>query len=98
MYIIKVMKRKDASSIVVAIWLAMSLMQLTSIPTYRLSNWISGWGAHDWSGLYGSGAPGADWRNEYLNPFVSFLIQVIALEILIRLFVFIHPLFVRKKK
>lgn len=98
MYIIKVMKRKDASSVLVAIWLAMSLMQLTSIPTYRLSNWISGWGAHNWNGLYGGGAPGSDWRSEYLSPVVSFLVQVIVFEILIRLFILVHPVFVRKKK
>ncbi len=97
MYITKVLKRKDAASLVVAIWLAMSLMQLTSLPTLRITSWITGLGAHNWQGMYGGG-PGSDWRTEYLAPVVSFIVQVIALEILIRLYVMLYPLVVRKKK
>jgi len=98
MYIVKVMKRKDAASVVIAIWLAMALMQLTSIPTIRLSNWLTGLGANNWQGPYGGGGPSYDWRSEYLSPVVSFLVQVVVLEILIRLFVWVHPMFVSKKK
>jgi len=96
MYIVKVMKRRDAASIVVAIWLAMSLIQLTSLPTFQLTNWLTGLGAHNWNGNFGG--PGPDWRSAYLGPFVTFLVQVVALEILIRLFVWVHPMFVRKRK
>jgi hypothetical protein len=94
MYIVKVLKRKDAASVVLAIWLAMGLMQLTSMPVFRLANKISGIGSSNYNNFGGYGG----WRNEYLNPFVTFALQVILLEILIRLFVWAHPLFVRKKK
>ena len=96
MYIIKVLKRKDASSIVVAIWLALSLNQITSLPVFRLADFISGIGAINYNGMYGGGPAG--WRTEYLNPVVSFVLQVIVLEILIRIFVSVRPMFVRKRK
>ena len=84
MYIIKVLKRKDASSVVVAIWLALSLNQITTLPVFRLADLISGIGASNYSGMYGGGATG--WRTEYFNPIVSFVLQIVVLEILIRLF------------
>ncbi len=95
MYVIKVLKRKDAASVVIAIWLAMQLMQLTTTPTSRLIGKITGLGD---SGYQSYGGYGGGWRNEYLYPFVSFVVQLIALEILIRVFTFVHPLVVRKKK
>ncbi len=96
MYIIKVLKRKDAASIIVAIWIAMSLNQIIFLPTLRLSNWVTGLGDKNYSNMYG-GVNGG-WRNEFLNPVVSFVVQILLLEILIRLFVIVHPWFVRKKK
>lgn len=96
MYIIKVLKRKDAASIIVAISIALTLNGLVIMPSFRLANWVSGIGDKNFNSMYGGGSPG--WRNEYLNPLASFLIQIIVLEILIRLFVWVHPMFVRKKK
>ena len=96
MYIVKVMKRKDAASVLVAVVLAMILQQLLFMPTMRLTTLISGIGDPNYNSMYGGGGPG--WRNEYVNPVVSFVVQVLVLEILIRLFVLIHPLLVRKKK
>lgn len=96
MYIIKILKRKDAASVIVAIWIALSLNMLVSLPTYRLANWVAGIGDKNFNSMYGGGSPG--WRNEYLNPVVSFILQIIVLEILIRLFVWVHPMLVRKSK
>lgn len=95
MYIIKVLKRRDAASVIIAIWIALSLNMLVSLPTYRLANWVAGIGTSNYNGMYG---PSQGWRNEYLNPVVSFVLQIIVLEILIRLFVWVHPMFVRKRK
>ena len=96
MYITKVLKRKDASSVIVAIWLAILLQQALYLPTFRLADKISGIGDSNYQAMYGS--PGQGWRNEYLNPIVTVILSVVILEISIRLFVLIHPLFVRKSK
>ncbi len=96
MYITKVLKRKDASSVIVAIWLAFLLQQALYLPTFHLVDMISGIGDSHYQGMYGAGSPG--WRNEYLNPIVTVLLNIIVIEILIRLFVVMHPLFVRKSK
>jgi len=95
MYIVKVLKRKDAASVIVAICVAMSLTQLTTIPVFRLANWLSGLGDPNFQGYYGNSA---NWRNDYLSPAISVVLQLVVLEILVRLFVWVHPLFVRKKK
>lgn len=96
MYIIKVLKRKDAASVILAIWTAMQLMQLTAVPTSRLVGKLTGIG--DSSFQYYGGYGVSSWRNEYLSPFISFIVQVVALEVLIRVFVWLHPYLVRKSK
>jgi hypothetical protein len=70
------MKRKDASSVVVAVTLALILWQLLPALTGHLANKISG--LNDVTG---------DWKAVYLMPVVAALLQVILLEIVIRLYV-----------
>lgn len=95
MYIVKVMKRKDASSVVVAILLAMMLSQLLMFVTGELSAKISGLNNEDGGFYYGAGG---DWKVTYLQPFVSVLLQLLALEVLLRLVVWLRPMFVRKQR
>jgi hypothetical protein len=93
MYIVKVLKRKDAASVTVAIYLAMALIQSLYMPVYQLSDKLSRIGVEQ-----GDNWQGAGWRSAYLGPFIQLILLVVVLEILIRLFVWAHPLFVRKRK
>lgn len=96
MYIIKVLKRKDAASVIVAIWLALALNQLTTMPVYKLAGKISGMGDSKYNSMYSYS--GAGWRSEYLEPVVVFVLGLLILEVLIRVFVTVHPMVVRKRK
>ncbi len=94
MYVVKVLKRKDASSVVVAVWFAFQLVQLTSMVSQRAINWLSGLGDSSYSASYMTGG----WRAEYWNPVASLLVQLVVLEVVIRLFVVLHPMLVKKSK
>jgi len=96
MYIVKVLKRKDAASIIVAIWIAMALSQSLYAPVFQLSYRISQLGTTNDSNGFGGLNQGL--RMEYLNPLVGLLLQLIVIELLIRLFVWVHPMLVRKQK
>lgn len=78
MVLIKILKRKDASSVVVAILIAMIVAQPLSIMTMRLAAKV----AYVSSGPYGYGGPGGGWKNEYLFPLVWAVVQILVLEIL----------------
>ncbi len=95
MYIIKVLKRRDASSVIVAVFIAFALTTWLPSLLGRLSGWISGISDGQY---YSYSMPGADWQTTYLQPTVFFLLQLLALEVLLRLVVWIHPIFVRKSK
>ena len=95
MYTIKVLKRRAAASVIAAIWIAMALTQALYQPIFQLSNKLSQIGAEKQNDYYG---PNLGWRYAYLNPFISLVLELVVLEVLIRLFVWIHPLFVRKRK
>jgi hypothetical protein len=91
MYIVKVMKRRDAASVLVAIVLAMAVNQFLMMVSGDLTGRIVG----ESEGFYGGGS---DWKDAYLYPAVWMLLQVVALEVLLRLVVWLRPLFVRKQK
>jgi len=77
---IKVLKRKDASSVVVAVVIALILSQLLPILAADLSGTLSG--AAD--GQYVSYAyPGAGWQEQYLQPVLSAVLQLLILEVLL---------------
>lgn len=95
MYIIKLLKRKDASSVIVAIYIAMALGTWLPSTVGKLSGWISGVSDGQY---YSYSIPGAGWQTAYLQPAVFFLLQLIALELLLRLIVWVHPMLVRKNK
>lgn len=83
MVLVKILKRKDASSVLVAIVLAMIVAQPLSMMTMRLASKI----ASANNGQYGFSGPGGGWKNEYLFPLVWAVLQIIILEILAWVFV-----------
>ncbi|HET7320046.1 MAG TPA: hypothetical protein VFI84_00495 [Candidatus Saccharimonadales bacterium] len=84
MILVKVLKRKDASSVIVAILVAMIVSQLLTFVTARWSAWLSGQGSR-----YGYATPGSGWKGEYLFPVVSALVQLLVLEIIVRLYIWV---------
>ena len=90
---IKVLKRKDAASVIVAIVVAMIIGQVLPIVTAELTNWLTG----VTEGGFSYAIPGADWKTQYLNPVVSAAVQLAALEVLVWLYVLGHSLVTKKK-
>lgn len=88
MYVIKVLKRKDASSVVVAIALALIAYQMLPALTSDLATYLSGIETDSVT----------EWRESVVFPLVNGLLQVILLEAIVRLVVHIRPLFVSKKR
>ena len=78
MVITDVLKRRDAASIVVAVVLALIIFQPLAGLVSELSATLSG---------TENVLPEADWRERYLEPVVSALLQVALLEVVVRLFV-----------
>jgi len=78
MVLVKMLKRRDASSVLVAILVALIVWQPLAEETARLSAKISGVSG----GQYAYSAPGAGWKGEYLMPLVSVVVQLLVLEIL----------------
>ena len=94
MHIVKLLKRRDAASLIVAIYLAQALHQLVMMQSYSLGTRLAYVGSNDTQNMFGGGG----WRNEYLSPIISFVIQIVFLEVIIRLFVWVHPMLVSKRK
>jgi hypothetical protein len=94
MYVVKVLKRKDASSVVVAILLALMVSQMLMMVTNDLTTWLSGLKGEEG---FGYGSFSGDWKVMYLQPLVSVIVQLVALEVLIRLIVMVRSAVVRKK-
>jgi hypothetical protein len=95
MYTSKVLKRKDASSVMVAVVMAFAFVSfLTSIsarPAGLLLNLDDGsYAAYSF--------PGSGFVGTYVYPLVVLLLQLLFLEISIRLIVWLRPLVVRKKR
>jgi hypothetical protein len=84
MVLVKILKRRDASSVVVAVLVAMILAQPISDVTTRLAAKISS--LHN--GQYvGYAYPGSGWKGEYLYPVIWAVLQLILLEILAWIYV-----------
>ncbi len=79
MILVKILKRKDASSVVIAVLIAMILTQPLGEVTSHLAGTISNLN----DGQYISfSMPGAGWKGEYLYPVVWVVLQLVLLEIL----------------
>lgn len=77
MVLIKILKRRDAASVVIAVVLAFLLIQLLSSLTMRTAALLAGL---DTNIFGGNGGPGGGWRAEYLQPVVSFFLSILLLE------------------
>jgi hypothetical protein len=75
----RVLKRKDASSVVVAVVVALIVSQWLPSMVADLSNSISG----TEQGMTAAYSYAKDWQEQYLQPSVFAVLQLVALEILI---------------
>ncbi|HEX7368280.1 MAG TPA: hypothetical protein VF261_01330 [Candidatus Saccharimonadales bacterium] len=75
MDIIKVLKRKDASSVVVAVVLALFVSGAVEAWAYRPSAWLSS-----------QSTSGGGWNAGLWRPFITLVIELIILEIVIRIY------------
>lgn len=79
MVLVKVLKRKDASSVFVAVlvaWLIVQpLMQVTARPAGKLLSLKDGQ-------YLSYNYPGAGWKAQYLYPVVQLVLELIVLEVL----------------
>lgn len=88
MYIVKVLKRRDAASIVVAVVLAFVLSNVVTVLTSDLATYLSG---IDTVG-------GTEWRENVVRPLIAAILQVVLLEAVLRLAVYLRPYFVQRKR
>lgn len=88
MYIVKILKRKDASSVIVAVVLALILGGITTVLTGDLAIYLSG--------IEHSGE--VLWRENIVRPLIAAFLQVVLLEALLRIVIFVRPIFVQKKR
>jgi hypothetical protein len=80
MVLVKILKRKDATSVILAIFLAMVLIQFVQSITLNWANWLSGLN-------YGRPVDGSGWKQEYLLPVVSAVLSLLVLEVLCRIYI-----------
>lgn len=88
MYIVKILKRKDAASVVVAVVLAVILASVLPSVTSDLATYLSGIET----------AQATEWRENVVRPLISAGLQIIVLEALLRVVIFVRPYFIRKKR
>jgi hypothetical protein len=78
MVLTKILKRRDAASIVAAVLVALILTQPIAQVTSHLAGKVSGLK----DGQYGYTGPGSSWKDQYLYPVVWAILQLVLLEIL----------------
>lgn len=85
MVLVKILKRGDAASIIVAIVLAMSISNAFSIMFMDIAGWVAGIGED--VNMYQGFSEGG-WRTTYLFPVVTLVLQLIALELVARVAIY----------
>jgi hypothetical protein len=90
MGIIKVLKRKDGAALVVGVALAITIANFLTTITFQLSLKLSDMSA---SANQESGG----WRTSYLEPLIGLILSIIALELLVWVYVWIHQATTNKK-
>lgn len=86
---IKVLKRKDAASVVVAVVIAMILANLLPDLTSSWANSFSGITESDSLSAY----DGSGWQTQYLRPSVWAVLQFLVLELIIWLYAMFASMF-----
>lgn len=82
MVLVKILKRRDAASLVVAILVAMAVSQFLSMVTNQPAMELANLGAGSDPALsFG----GQGWRYNYLWPVVALVLQLLVLEVLARI-------------
>ena len=89
MYITKILKRKDAASITVAVVLGLAFMNFLSGISVGLANYVTGLSADRMS---------SDFNEQYLFPLALLLFEVLFLELSLRLIVWLHPIVINRKR
>jgi flagellar biosynthesis protein FlhB len=79
MVLVKVLKRRDASSVVVAILVAMILFNLVQTITAKWAGSLSGLSNNQYASYM---SPGTGWKGQYLYPVVYALLELLVLEVL----------------
>lgn len=79
MILVKILKRKDASSVLIAVLAALIVWQPLSEVTSRPAAKLLGLNNNQYLSY---SPPGGDWKAQYLYPVVWVIVQLIVLEIL----------------
>jgi hypothetical protein len=95
MYLVKIMKRKDASSIAVAVAIAWIFVMWAPSMVGKLSGLLSGLSDDQ---FYAYSMPGSDWKITYLQPTVLAILQLVLLEVVLRVVIIFRRVLVRKSK
>lgn len=93
MVLVTILKRKDGSSVIVAVVVAFILAQMLPGLTGSLANTLSG--AEDGQ-TFSAAIPGATWQSQYLQPIVWAVLQLLLLEVIAWLVIFISSMMKKK--
>lgn len=85
MAIVDVLKRKDGATVLVAILVAMVLNQPLSMIGGQLTSLLLG-AEEGGTGGFFYAAPGAGWEVAYAQPIIWALVQLLIIELMIRLY------------
>ncbi len=88
MYIVKFLKRKDAATLIVGIILAVIIAGILPAVTSDLATYLAGIET----------AQATEWRENVIRPLISAGLQIVVLEAILRVVVYVRPYFVRKKR
>ena len=88
MYTIKVLKRRDAASVTVAVVLAMALMNFLSAISVGLANFVTGLSDDRMS---------SGFNEQYLFPLALLLFELIFLELALRFAVWLRPMIIKNR-
>lgn len=80
----KLLKRRDASSVIVAIIIAWIVAQLLPVLVAPLSGVIIGLDERQYISYT---IPGASWQAQYLQPVLSAVLQLVLLEVILWMYV-----------
>jgi hypothetical protein len=95
MVLTKILKRKDAASLIVAFVAALAIVSFLSSVTAEPASKLAGIGASASSEFVG---PGNDWRLNYLTPTINFIFQLITLEVLARTTIALRSFYIKNSK